>query len=54
MPSLTSALGVASVLFAPGELVLVSRRVQALHWRDDLPELDRVTLADAQSWPPQR
>ncbi len=48
------ALGVASVLFAPSELVLASRRVQALTWRDDLPALDRLALADAQTWPPSR
>ncbi|HWB75233.1 MAG TPA: hypothetical protein VG755_09760, partial [Nannocystaceae bacterium] len=41
-----------SVLFAPSEIMLASRRVQALELVDDLPRLDRLALAPPETWPP--
>jgi ABC-type transport system substrate-binding protein len=41
-----------SVLFAPSEIMLVSRRVEQLELLDDLPRLDALALAPAESWPP--
>ncbi|MBC8070805.1 MAG: ABC transporter substrate-binding protein, partial [Deltaproteobacteria bacterium] len=41
-----------SVLYAPTEIMLVSRRVLQLELYDDLPRLDSLALAPAESWPP--
>lgn len=41
-----------SVLFAPSEIMLASRRVQQLELVDDLPRLDRLALAPPETWPP--
>lgn len=40
-----------SVLHAPTEIMLVSRRVDGLAFVDDLPRLDRLRLLPATDWP---
>ncbi len=47
-----AALQAVSVLFAPSEIMLASRRIEHLELVDDLPRLDRLSLAAAESWPP--
>jgi ABC-type transport system substrate-binding protein len=42
-----------SVLFAPSEIMVASRRVQSLELVDDLPRLDSLALAGPETWPPQ-
>ncbi len=43
-------LRVVSVVRAPTQVMLVSRRVQGLSWRDDLPVLGALRLAPLDSW----
>ncbi|MCA9712200.1 MAG: hypothetical protein KDK70_40565, partial [Myxococcales bacterium] len=43
-------LRVASVVRAPSQVMLVSRRVQGLEFIDDLPRLDRLRLAPIDTW----
>ncbi len=40
-----------SVLHAPTEIMLVSRRVEGLEFVDALPRLDRMELSPAKDWP---
>jgi ABC-type transport system substrate-binding protein len=44
------ALRVASVVRAPTQVMLVSRRVRSLEFSDDLPRLDRLRLAPLETW----
>ncbi|MEM7159254.1 MAG: ABC transporter substrate-binding protein [Myxococcota bacterium] len=44
------ALRVASVVRAPTQVMLVSKRVRDLEFRDDLPRLDRLTIAPVDTW----
>jgi ABC-type transport system substrate-binding protein len=45
-----AALHPVAVLYAPTELMLVSRRVTALEFVDDLPRLDTLALTPASTW----
>lgn len=45
-----AALRVTSVVRAPAQVMLVSRRVHGLEFVDDLPRLDRLRLAPIDTW----
>ena len=45
-----AALGPVGVLYAPTEVMLVSRRVANLAWIDDRPRLDRLELGPESGW----
>ncbi|MEX1362645.1 MAG: ABC transporter substrate-binding protein [Nannocystaceae bacterium] len=45
-----AALRVGSVVRAPTQVMMVSKRVSGLEFDDDLPRLDRLTLAPSDTW----